>query len=144
MWSVSFVCSWSEVLYSHQFKFLILNNRAQDTLYVASWVVYCLLLEMIDGGSCSYMHGLHKGCPHKFENFRDPHPPVHAYLHIWFTTPSPTVRADTRLALFETLQLVNNSYGRVNKGIILILHVHTCVPIRQFRFYLTYRHAFIL
>ena len=41
--------------------------------------------------------------------------------------PPPPVRADTRLALFETLQLVNNSHWRVKKLIILILDVHTCV-----------------
>ena len=40
-------------------------------------------------------------------------------VHIWFTTPLPPVHADTRLALFETLQLVNNSHWRVKKLIIL-------------------------
>ena len=67
---------------------------------------------------------IHKGCPHKFVNFWDtpslcpglstfgrPPPPP--------SSPSPPVRADTRLALFETLQLVNNSHWRVKKLIIL-------------------------
>ena len=34
--------------------------------------------------------------------------PLARPVHIWVTTPRPPVRADTRLALFETLQLVNN------------------------------------
>ena len=62
---------------------------------------------------------IHKGCPHKFRNFwNPPPPPVQAF---WLTTtPNPSlVRADTRLALFEALQLVNNSYLRVKKLIIL-------------------------
>ena len=41
--------------------------------------------------------------------------------------PSPCPCGHTRLALFETLQLVNNSHWRVKKLIILILDVHTCV-----------------
>ena len=61
---------------------------------------------------------IHKGCPHKFGNFWNPPPPVQAF---WLTTTSnpSLVRANTRLALFETLQLVNNSYLRVKKLIIL-------------------------
>ena len=63
---------------------------------------------------------IHKGCPHKFGNFWDPPPPPPVSVHIRLTTPlPPPVRADTRLALFETLQLVNNSHWRVKKLIIL-------------------------
>ena len=42
-------------------------------------------------------------------------------VHIWLTTPYPlpTVRVSTMLALFETLQLVDNSHWRVKKLIIL-------------------------
>ena len=53
------------------------------------------------------------------------HPlPLSRPAHIWSTNPPPSsppppVRADTRLALFETLQLVNNSHWRVKKLIIL-------------------------
>ena len=71
---------------------------------------------------------IHKGCPHKVWNFWDPPLPVHILL------TTPPVRADTRLALFETMQLVNNSHWRVKKtdhsdtGC-----THMCDPIRQFR-----------
>ena len=41
--------------------------------------------------------------------------------------PPPPVCADTRLALFEALQLVNNSHWRAKKLIILMLDVHTCL-----------------
>ena len=36
--------------------------------------------------------------------------PLSRPIHIWLTTHPPPVHADTRLALFETLQLVNNSH----------------------------------
>ena len=51
--------------------------------------------------------------------------PLPRPVQIWLTTPSPPVRADTRLALSETLQLVNMSHR--SKQFILILDVHTCV-----------------
>ena len=62
--------------------------------------------------------------------------PLSRGAHIWLTTPPPPppVRADTRLALFETLQLANNSHWRVKKpdhsdtGC-----THMSVSIRQFR-----------
>ena len=57
---------------------------------------------------------IHEGCPHKFGNFRDPLPLLRS-VHIWFTTTPRPVRADTRLALFETFQLVNNPHWRVKK-----------------------------
>ena len=38
------------------------------------------------------------------------HLPLSRPVHIWLTTRPPLVRADTRLALFGTLQLVNNSH----------------------------------
>ena len=47
-----------------------------------------------------------------------PPPPVQACPRL-VDHPPPPVRADTRLALFETLQLVNNSHWRVKKLIIL-------------------------
>ena len=55
-------------------------------------------------------------------------------VHIWLTTLPPPVHADTRLELFETLQLVKNSHWRVKK----IYHsdtgcTHMCVPISKFR-----------
>ena len=62
--------------------------------------------------------GIHKGCTHKFGNFWDPPPPFQACPHLFDHSPPP-VRADTRLALFETLQLWNNSHRRVKKLIIL-------------------------
>ena len=47
------------------------------------------------------------------------HPsPIQACPHL-VDQPPPPVRVDTRLALFETLQLVNNSHWRVKKLIIL-------------------------
>ena len=57
---------------------------------------------------------IHKGCPHKFGSFWDTPPPptlppVQACPHL-IDHPTPPVRADTSLALFETLQLVNNSH----------------------------------
>ena len=52
---------------------------------------------------------IHKGCPHKFRNFWGSPPPVQASPHFVDHLPPP-VHADTRLALFETLQLVNNSH----------------------------------
>ena len=45
--------------------------------------------------------------------------PLSRPVHIWLTTPTPPVRVDRRLALFKTLQLVNNSHWRVKKLIIL-------------------------
>ena len=36
-------------------------------------------------------------------------------VNIWLTTTPPPAHADIRLALFETLQLVNNSHCRVKK-----------------------------
>ena len=45
-------------------------------------------------------------------------PSVQAAPHL-VDHPPPPVRVDTRLALFETLQLVNNSHWRVKKLIIL-------------------------
>ena len=46
---------------------------------------------------------IHKGCPDKFGNFWDPPPPFQACAHL---VDHPPARADTRLALFEILQLV--------------------------------------
>ena len=55
-------------------------------------------------------------------------------VHIWLTTLPPPVRADIRLALFETLQLVSNSHWRVKKTDYSDTGcTHMCVPIRQFR-----------
>ena len=62
---------------------------------------------------------IHEGCPHKLWNFWDPPlpppsptPPVQACPHLVDHPPPPPlpVRADTRLVLFETLELVNNSH----------------------------------
>ena len=51
--------------------------------------------------------------------FLGPPLPLSRPVHIWLTTPTPPVRGDRRLALFKTLQLVNNSHWRVKKLIIL-------------------------
>ena len=62
----------------------------------------------------------YKGCPHKFGNFWDPSLPCPGLSTFrWPRPPFSSVRADTRLALFETLQLENNSHRRVKKLIIL-------------------------
>ena len=50
--------------------------------------------------------------------FWGPVPPLQACPHL-VDHPLPPTHADTRLALFETLQLVNNSHWRVKKLIIL-------------------------
>ena len=42
--------------------------------------------------------------------FGTPLLPLSRPVRIWLTTPPPPIRADTRLALFETLQLENNSH----------------------------------
>ena len=52
--------------------------------------------------------------------FGTPPPPVQICPHLVdHPLPLPTVRVDTMLALFETLQLGNNSHWRVKKLIIL-------------------------
>ena len=63
---------------------------------------------------------IHKGCPHKFGNFWDPSLPCLGLSTFRWPRPHfPSVRADTKLALFETLRLENNSHWRVKKLIIL-------------------------
>ena len=53
--------------------------------------------------------------PQIWEFLAPPLLPMSRPVHICLSTPRPPVRADTRLGLFETLQLVNNSYWRVKK-----------------------------
>ena len=63
------------------------------------------------------------------EIFGTPSPCLGLSTFGWPAPPPPPVREDTRLALFETLQLANNSHWRVKKPDLLILDVHTCVSL---------------
>ena len=85
------------------------------------WVCFCCL-------------GLiHKGCLHKFGNFWDPPSPCPGLSTLGWP-PRPPAPEDARLALFETLQLVNKSHWRVKKtGHSDTGCTHMCVPITQFR-----------
>ena len=62
---------------------------------------------------------IHKGCLHKFGTFWDPRPPVQTCPHLLDPLLLPLPLFVQTLALFETLQLVNNSHWRVKKLIIL-------------------------
>ena len=92
-----------------------------DQLYKFLWWNNVIVMSLSRVNRWPFVLGvIHKGCPHKFGNFWDPLPLTRP-VHIWLTTlpPPPSVRAGTRLAFFETLQLVNNSHWRVKKLIIL-------------------------
>ena len=58
---------------------------------------------------------IHKGFLHKFGTFWDPRPPVQTCPHLLDPLLLPLPLFVQTLALFETLQLVNNSHWRVKK-----------------------------
>ena len=75
---------------------------------------------------CVVIGVIHKGCLHKFGNFWTSCPPCPYLSTFGWPPPPPDPCGDTRLRLFERLQLVNNSHWTLKKLIILILDVDIC------------------